>query len=507
LAKAAQIHCHTPLVILLMLAGGCYCLFKRVQMMPPSARIFALLLFLMAENLVFGASERLILIKSVSVKLENGEPVVEIVANAPVIPAIQKLEGPPRLFIDLPNAKFALKNKRPAFNNEQISAIQTEQLQGTDKPAVARVTLDLVRASSYTWDAAGNRLLIHLRPEAPSQANSEQPSAPPTVTGFSRADSPMPIPISTGNRGELILADSGIAAGSLITAGDETAILSVRHGGELRVCPRTTVSVTSSSNGQALMLGMSSGALEANYKLQSAADSVLTPDFRIVMTGPGDFHYAISNDSRGTTCVRALPGNSVSVVVSELIGDGTRQVKPSEQIVFRDGRLDTFDSNLPADCGCPPASVPMRRAAGPSGQVIAQSQLPEKMNLSRQDSSALSSARTDQAEKSASDASHANAVSKPDESATLPSIKPNEVRVQVEAPFVFRGDDNRNSQPAPTLTPEVASAPPSAPARVDPAPVAALPPEPDPPNDSPKTRKPHRGFFGKVKGFFSTVFH
>jgi hypothetical protein len=149
----------------------------------------------------------------------------------------------------------------------------------------------------------------------------------------------------------------------------------------------------------------------------------------------------------------------------------------------------------------------MRRAAEPSGQVIAQSQLPEKMNLSRQNSSAQTSARTDQAEKSASNASQANGVSKPDESATLPSIKPNEVRVQVEAPFVFRGDDNRNSQPAPTVTPEVSSAPPSAPARVDPAPVAALPPEPDPPKDSAKARKPHRGFFGKVKGFFSTVFH
>lgn len=478
-------------------------------MKSPPARRFALLLFLMAANLAFSAGERLVLVRSVSIKLDNGEPVVEIVANAPVIPTIQKLEGPPRLFIDLPNAKFALKNKRPASSNEQISAIQTEQLQGTDKPTVARVTLDLVRASSYSWDAAGNRLLIHLRPEAPSQANSKQPSAPPTVTGFTRADSPMPIPISTGNRGELILADSGIAAGSLITAGDETAILSVRHGGELRVCPRTTVSVTSSSNGQALMLGMSSGALEANYKLQSAADSVLTPDFRIVMTGPGDFHYAISTDSRGTTCVRSLPGNSAPVVVSELIGDGTHQVKPSEQIVFRNGRLDTFDSNLPADCGCPAASVPVRRAAEPSGQVIAQSQLPEKMNLSRQESSAQTSgsARADQAEKPASAATQSSVASKPDESATLPSIKPNEVRVQVEAPFVFRGDDVRNSQPAPAVTPEVASAPPSAPARVELAPAAVIPSEPNPPNDSPKAPKPHRGFFGKVKGFFSNVFH
>lgn len=465
-----------------------------------SSRASGFLLFLMAGTLAASAGERAVLVKSVNVNLDNGEPVVEILSSSPVIPNIQKLEGPSRLVIELPNSKLALKDKRPAFSDQRVRSVRVEQFQ--NKPPLARVVLDLKNASNYSWDAAGNRLLVRLHPQ-PALAPNPEPAAPPTVTGFNRGEAPMAIPISTGNRGELILADSGIEPGSLITAGDETAILSVRHGGELRVCPRTTVSVTNSSSGQALMLGMSNGALEANYNLQASSDSVLTPDFRIVMNGPGNFHFAVSTDARGTTCVRALPGNSATAIVSELIGDGTYQVKPTEQVVFHNGRLDAPDSNLPADCGCPASSIPVRRTAQPTGEVIAQAQSPGKLNLSRQESS-LGIPRSETSPAISTQPAAASAPVKPEESTTLPELKPNEVRVQVEAPFVFRGDVSPELKSA--TNPRVTDLPAPAQTKVEPAPARAVPPEPIP-QDSPKERKAHRGFFGKVKGFFSSVFH
>ena len=98
---------------------------------------------------------------------------------------------------------------------------------------------------------------------------------------------PVAIPVSSGSSGIAVSLDR-FAGGSTVTAGSETQVLSLGNGGEVRVCPGTTLSVTNSSNGQDLLFGMSTGAFEAHYILQSSADSVLTPDFRIVLEGPAN---------------------------------------------------------------------------------------------------------------------------------------------------------------------------------------------------------------------------
>jgi hypothetical protein len=403
---------------------------------------------------------------------------VEILSSRPLVPAISTLDNPPRLVIDLPNADLpsALQsaNNRIDSPSQEIRRVRINQYQNT--PPIARVVVDLLKPVGHTWDAAGNRLMVRLH-------SSEQVTAkPPTVPAFTQGIQPVAVPLGPGSAGAIVLAGSHVTAGSTVTAGSETSVLRLARGGEVLVCPRTTVSVTSAQSGQALMLGMNTGALEAHYKLDASADSILTPDFRLLLSGPGEFHYAVSADSRGNTCVRALPGNTASVIVSDLLGEGNYQVKPTEQIVFHSGRLNLVDTAVPASCGCPPPEIPVMRASA-APPVLSDAKPPSSMRMAQPGDE-----------------------SKPGllpETAPLPPSKPNDVHVQVEAPFVFRATDVRaDNRPAPKPAPMPDAG--LLPVRDLPRPATFQPEVLPPPQTQAKAA--HHGVFGRIRGFFSAIF-
>src|ERR1700693_261092 len=97
-------------------------------------------------------------VKSMRIVHERGAPALEILSTRPVVPAIHTLQSPPRCVIDLPNARMGLPRKRIVVRREQITVIRAEQSQ--QEPPVMRIVLDLLAPYCYTWDAAGNRLMI-----------------------------------------------------------------------------------------------------------------------------------------------------------------------------------------------------------------------------------------------------------------------------------------------------------------------------------------------------------
>jgi hypothetical protein len=120
-------------------------------------------------------------------------------------------------------------------------------------------------------------------------------------------------------RGSVVLVDSGatVMSGAQITAGEKNASLKLTRGGEMNVCSGSSITITSSNNGRENLIGLSSGAIETHYNLASNADTIMTPDFRLLLAGPGAFHFGISMSQRGDMCVQSLPGNASSISVNE----------------------------------------------------------------------------------------------------------------------------------------------------------------------------------------------
>ncbi len=266
-------------------------------------------------------------------------------------------------------------------------------------------------------------------------------------------------------KGSVVLAEGGtrLMSGSSVSAGDATAVLKLARGGEVRVCANTNMSVTASPSGRDLLLAMGTGAIETHYILGAGSDSLLTPDFRIQMRGPGAFHIAFASDSRGNTCVHSAPTNAGEVIVTELMGDGKYQVKPGERVRFSNGEVAGAKMDA-GDCGCP--------APRPAETV-------EKASVVQ--------------------ATAEPAVTAP------PPPDASGIHITMEAPFVFSA-----SGPPPPKVPDAPAMQRRELAGLHPiAPPGALPPATADAAPAPtgKKKPEKKGFFGRVRGFFASIFH
>jgi hypothetical protein len=272
-----------------------------------------------------------------------------------------------------------------------------------------------------------------------------------------------------------------VLSGSSVSAGVSNASVRLLRGGELRICQGSSITLTSSPSGQEVMVGMSSGTIEAHYPLAGARDSILTPDFQISLNGPGAFHLAVSADDRGNTCVQTQHGNTGVVSVSELMGDASYTLRPDEQIIFRAGHIANA-GQVAANCGCPPAIAVERASAEPVKP-------PPVTN-------AAASPPPPVVAMMASPPAPPNLTSPP------PLERPGDVHVQVEAPFVFRASEPPLVRDAPVDLAELRlSSLPSIP------PVSVQPPPENPPaaaqvaQGKPARRKRH-GFWGFLASIF-----
>ena len=165
--------------------------------------------------------------------------------------------------------------------------------------------------------------------------------------------------------------ETTLGNGSEITAGNQAVKITLERGGELRLCSTSSVHLSKDRSiddpaNSALMIALNRGAIEANYSVGKYSDVLLTPDLRILISGPGQADLSIRVNTQGDTCVDNHGANAPYVTVSSELEGGAYRVLPDQRVNFQHGSLREVVDHEPEPCGCP-RTPPVQVAAAPGG--------------------------------------------------------------------------------------------------------------------------------------------
>jgi hypothetical protein len=299
---------------------------------------------------------------------------------------------------------------------------------------------------------------------APAAQPASAEQAAPASTGGG-ADPIAIVPIGADDPGgaatvtgalEVTGGKAKIAAGGSITSGARTAEVVLPHRGVLRVCASTTVKLAADTSVPAgetpgLRMALDRGAVEMSFATTRAAgtnaDVVLTPDFRILIAGPGSSDLKVRLGEGGDTCVDNSGANAPYVVVTSLFDPGLYRVQPGQRVMFQHGSLSEVVDDEKEPCGCPPQPAQAAGNEFPLAQSEGLAPTPAPAPAPRQPANG-----------------------------TAPNV----------APLVY----SSNSAPAAAATPPAVS--------------AASPAQTNPPKRPGEKKKP--GFFTKLGHFFKKIF-
>ncbi len=152
-----------------------------------------------------------------------------------------------------------------------------------------------------------------------------------------------------------------IAAEGTITSGNQTTRVILPYRGEMRVCAMSSIKLAADSSRTAgetpgLLMAMDQGAVEMSYAATANlknADTLLTPDFRILIGGPGAADIKVRLGRQGDTCVDNSGVNGPYVLVSSLFEGGAYRVQPGQRVMFQHGSLREVVDQEKEPCGCP----------------------------------------------------------------------------------------------------------------------------------------------------------
>lgn len=189
-----------------------------------------------------------------------------------------------------------------------------------------------------------------------AQQSGGSPSSPIAI---------IPLDSSTNVTGALQVSEGKAVIGSsgAVTSAEKPTDVILPRRGTLRVCAATSVKLAADTSVPAgetpgLMIALDHGALEASYAAGHNSDVLLTPDFRILIGGPGAVDLKVRLGANGDTCVDNPGVNAPYVLVSSVFEGGGYRVQPGQRVMFQHGSLQEVVDQEKEPCGCPPAPRP-----------------------------------------------------------------------------------------------------------------------------------------------------
>lgn len=368
--------------------------------------------------------------------------------------------------------------------------------------------------------AAGCLLMLAMAMFAGSAGAQQTPSQPNTSPAIAAQTIGHLDPSATAEKiqvsGAVTLTGDGtsLGNGSTVTAGNVTLPIHLTRGGQLDLCATTTVHLSQQYNAadanSPLMVALDHGAIEAHYKVGKNSDVVLTPDLRILLSGPGQADVRIRLNDHGDTCVANHGDNAPYVTVSEQMGPGVYRVMPNQRVMFEQGSVRNVVDNEAQPCGCPAAPVISVASAGSTaepgktvakpGEAVAAKPAEKSENVGGPSSTPADTAFP---------LAESEGLAPPPAAPTTPVVLPGETHSEVTTTLSYTAPKQTvpTGTPSGMATPESAATVASAPApgfgpSVNTGPVAVA--EAPPALQSKAQHKP--GFFHKIGRFFAKIF-
>jgi hypothetical protein len=230
----------------------------------------------------------------------------------------------------------------------------------------------------------------HAQDQTPTQAPAQTPAPAPAQTPPSPTTNaaPQPAPSSPAPNGDarllaIIPLDTKIpgfaqevtgamnvtngraflTGNGTVTAGAQTTQVTLPYRGTLRVCTSSTVKLSTDTSVPAgevpgLLMAMDHGAVEASFATGRNSDILMTPDFRILIGGPGTADVKVRLGQGGDTCVDNGSDSAAYVLVSSVFDAGAYRVQAGQRVMFQHGNLQQVVDQEKEPCGCPPPPKP-----------------------------------------------------------------------------------------------------------------------------------------------------